>query len=169
MINTNNYNQNNNKNLGEPIMRNTNKKHTSTNNPTTQKHLSLNNKNSNKNNSNFVDWSDKNFRNLVRQAFEQEEVYLQDKTLIPNARNYEKYLYVKKQLNKICKLHNTPLYEEPQQTSAYFVLKLYLLDIAELQILSKITHLCSAVCIDANLNGELEIGVTIPDVRVVLE
>ena len=147
---------------------NPNKKHNSVYNQTTQNSTTYNNTKTNKTKSKFIDFNDKTFCALVRQAFWEEE-YLKNKTLIPNAQNYDKYLYVKKQLNKICKLNNTELYEEPQTTIAYFTLKLCSIDITEMQILSKITKLCSAVSIDANLNGELEIGVTIPDVRCVLK
>lgn len=111
--------------------------------------------------------NDQEFDKLIKTAvFEmiEEEQRLADKTLIPNARNFEKYLFVKEQLSKIAKSNHTQLEESHFGLNADFVIKLYVLNINEIKTISKISKFCSAIGIDAELNGKLTLCATVPNV-----
>lgn len=116
--------------------------------------------------------NDQEFDNLLKTAvFEmiEEEQRLTDKTLMPNARNFEKYLFVKEQLNKLAKSNNTKLEEVHHLLNADFTIKLYVLGIDEIKIISKVSKYCSAIGIDAERNGRLTLCATVPDVFLVYE
>ena len=116
--------------------------------------------------------NDQDFDNLLKIAvFEmiEEEQRLADKTLIPNARNFEKYLFVKEQLNKLAKSNNTKLEEVHHLLNADFTIKLYVLNIDEIKIISEVSKYCSAIGLDAEQNGRLTLCATVPDVFLVYE
>lgn len=116
--------------------------------------------------------TDQEFDNLLKTAvFEiiEEEQRLADKTLIPNARNFEKYLFVKEQLTKLAKSNNAKLEEVHHLLNADFTIKLYILDTWEIKILSKISKFCSAIGVDAERNGRLTLCATVPDVFLAYE
>ena len=108
------------------------------------------------------------FKKVVIEFFEEEE-HRAKQTLIPNARNFEKYLFVKEQLNKIAKSNHTQLEESHFGLNADFVIKLYVLDINEIKIISEMSKFCSAIGIDAELNGKLTLCATVPDVFLAYE
>ena len=116
--------------------------------------------------------NDQDFDKLLKTAvFEmlKEEQRLADKTLMPNAQNFEKYLFVKEQLSKIAKNNNTKLEETHHLLNADFTIKLYVLDTWGIKILSKISKFCSAIGIDAEKNGRLTLCATVPNVFLVYE
>ena len=148
---------NNKENLGEKIMQNTNKTiYNKTNN------LSSNN------NQTEALFDNEVFKKVVIEFFEEEERRAKQ-TLIPNTRNFEKYLFVKEQLNKIAKSNYTQLEESLFGLNADFVIKLYVLNINEIKTISKISKFCSAIGIDAELNGKLTLCATVPDVFLAYE
>lgn len=102
------------------------------------------------------------FQTIGKTIIEQERIFA-SKTLIPNYHNFGKYLFVKKQLNKIAKSHNTSIYQSPNNIHAYFTIKLYTLDTDDFRIINKISKYCSAIGIDAELNGKLTLCFTVPD------
>ena len=108
------------------------------------------------------------FKKVVIEFFEEEERRAKQ-TLIPNARNFEKYLFVKEQLNKIAKSNHTQLEESHCGLNADFVIKLYVLGINEIKIISEMSKFCSAIGIDAELNGKLTLCATVPDVFLAYE
>ena len=116
--------------------------------------------------------NNQDFNKLLKTAvFEmlKEEQRLADKTLMPNAQNFEKYLFVKEQLSKIAKNNNTKLEETHHLLNADFTIKLYVLDTWGIKILSKISKFCSAIGIDADKNGRLTLCATVPNVFLVYE
>ena len=108
------------------------------------------------------------FKKAVIEFFEEEERRAKQ-TLIPNARNFEKYLFVKEQLNKIAKSNHTQLEESHFGLNADFVIKLYVLGINEIKIISEMSKFCSAIGIDAELNGKLTLCATVPDAFLAYE
>lgn len=168
---------NNKENLGEKIMQNTNKtiynnqKSFYTNKNNSKKHHHKYNKTNNlsSNNNQTEDLFDNEvFKKVVIEFFEEEERRAKQ-TLIPNTRNFEKYLFVKEQLNKLAKSNNTKLEESHFGLNADFVIKLYVLNINEIKTISKISKFCSAIGIDAELNGKLTLCATVPDVFIAYE